>query len=196
MAEIRGDIDHMSVGDVVSKTRSFMRRVARADQRAEELRQKARYLLQEMDLLPSVGVARPGEGGAGHGGHHSQVEAIAASRERMEAQRAALLSNAESVLAERAELAELLKQMTRNVLIREKALVLISRYLEGLSWQQVAKENRLPMSRCKKDDREGLLSIASLVWGLRADGCHYDEDGYFRMTDEQRDRLYKRWCGC
>lgn len=55
----------MDAVDVVSKTRSFMRRIARADQRAEELRQRAADLLREMDFLPSVGVARPGDGGGG-----------------------------------------------------------------------------------------------------------------------------------
>lgn len=183
----------MDAVDVVSKTRSFMRRIARADQRAEELRQRAADLLREMDFLPSVGVARPGDGGGGHGGHHSQVEALASKRERMENQRAALLKDAEDVLAERAEVAALLARLNWNILEREKINVIKARYLHGMKWEQVARHEHLPASRCKKDEREGLLSLASLMWGLRADDCHYDEEGLYRMTNEQRQKMWERW---
>ena len=186
----------MNAMEVVSKARSFMRKVAKADQRAGELRKRAEDLEREMDFLPSVGVAKTGEVGGGKGAHTSQVEGIAAKREKLESQRAAHLQEAEEALEERATVSALLDKLGWG-LEKEKMNVLRDRYLKGMSWEQVARYERQPMSRCKRDEQEALLSIASVMWGLQAEGIVYTKQGLYDLTEEQLqkriDKYWKRW---
>ena len=145
--------------------------------------------------MPSVGVAMAGAGGGG-GSQGSQVEGIAAKREKLESKRTALLQQADDALQERATVADLIDSLAYGP-EREKMNVLKGRYLQGLRWEQVARCEGVPASRCKRVEREGLLSLASVMWGLQADGCIYDEHGLYYMTDEQRqksaERHHKRW---
>jgi hypothetical protein len=182
----------MNAVEVVSKARSFMRKVAKADQRAGELRKRAEDLEREMDFLPSVGVAKTGEVGRAKGVHASPVEAIADKREKMEHQHAALLREAEEALEERATVSHVLDRLGWG-LERERMDVLRGRYFQGMNWEQVARYVRLPLSRCKKNEQEGLLSLASVLWGMQAEGIVYDKNGLYSMTEEQLNRWIKRW---
>lgn len=168
-----------------------MRRIAEADQRAADLRTRAAEIERELAFSLSAGVGKM-EPGRAKGQHASAVEAVAIKRERQQEQKAALLHKAEQVEQERAYVVgfvDVLKRSQQNW--QGRAIDCI--YLQGMSAREAALATRLRDAELKRQERYGLMSVGNVFLGMREPGGVYDGDGLYLMSQEEQEKLIKRW---
>ena len=175
--------------DILRESKKYLKRITnRAD-----LRARAAEIEKELAFPLSAGVARM-EPGRAKGQHKSSVEAEAIKRERLEGERAALLHEAEQREQERAYLVgfvDALKHSQQNW--QGRAIDCI--YLQGMSAREAALATMLRDAELKRQERYGLMSVGNVFLGLREPGGVYDHDGLYLMSQEEQEKLLRKWAG-